>query len=209
MTEKKQPKNEQNAIVDAIVDDVGKKLSILEILANKPLMFVSEYFYSIRNEIDIETETILLNAEFNSVDEGPYHLFDDSDDLKPNAIRDIFIEQLKEYEENFVHRINKIIKEDPNHFVKYRDTFNDMKNALNKHAETNRKEPISNYEKFMQIKIDLFELEEKIDTISDQLKSELLSGHSFIYKKGCMNQVGILVIFESAFLNEPEIRFIK
>ena len=162
-----------------------------------------------RNEIEIETETILLNAEFNSTDDqGPYHLFDDSDDLKPNAIREIFIEQIAEYEKSFVHRINKLIKEDPNYLAKYLESFNDLKRTLNKFVEANR-QPLLSYEKFLEIKLDLAGLEERIDSISDQLKSELFSGHSFIYKKAYMNPVGILVIFESIYLNESEIRFIK
>ena len=54
--------------IDCLILDINQRLLNLEYLINKPRLFISEYFYSLRNEIDLQAEELLLNLN-NSLNE--------------------------------------------------------------------------------------------------------------------------------------------
>lgn len=161
-------------------------LESFEFILNKPMLFINDYFYSIRNEIDIEAETFHLNNPM----QGDNNLQNSAEPNKLNSdtvnkIRETMINELKIYEQKCIERAT-------NH------DLHESQTALNEYKQD-----------FKESNLDYEKISENLLRDLYKLKANLLNNQSFFFKKQFLNDFGVLVIFEEAYLNEIEIKCIK
>ena len=82
----------------AMKGDLKTKLDQLFAIFSQPALFLSEYFYEIRNSIDIETEQILVELKKESRQAADI-----------NQTRASFVSILKEFEQVLLGRVPKSI----------------------------------------------------------------------------------------------------
>ena len=82
-------------------NDLHKKWKGLESLINHPRLHVAEYFYSIRNEIDLATESLLGRLIQSGSDENAI--------LKINSIRTDLLQELVQAEKLILDQLSTVV----------------------------------------------------------------------------------------------------
>lgn len=98
---------------------IKDKLDKLELLNLKPGLFISEYFYSLRNEIDIQIETLLIQIEK-----------DEEEDFKAySRLNQIKESMLKVLNSNEKECLNKLIDSNNNYQI-YKSDIETIRNEI-------------------------------------------------------------------------------
>ena len=205
--------------IDDLKDDLMKKLEPFETIVNKPFMFISDYFYAIRNEIDFEAETMLIRLAESGESNEPNEVENDEiettlSEAKLNEIREIMIDELRFYEKACLNRLEKLkqLQQTPNIFEDSLAVLSKRKQEIRKDY-VNARDSATNETKakecFMQLKTKYDETLREIERELNKFKSLLLNEKTILFKKHYLNKFGILVIFETVYLNDYEIKCIK
>lgn len=193
-------------ITDFHDDSLLKTLDSFQLTLKKPSLFVSEYFYSIRNEIDIEAESsLILNFEEIRV-------------KRVNEMRQLMINELSKHEKEILNQLNQLRlpqNEESKQFqqfeCKYEKHKNDLalfhKSVLDMINESSTKASLK--EIYFRKRINYDDYYTKINEDLNDLKSFLLNKNSILFKKSHLNDFGFLIIFEEIYMNDLEIDFIK
>ena len=165
-----------------------------EYIVNKPLLFVSDHFFSIRNEIDIEAETLLLENE-NDLD-------------RINQMRETMIESIKSYENDCLARLTKLrqLEELEKTFSVARETFYKRKKEI---EEVLAKTNCDSLDAFSDLETTVADLLYEMRTYMIRFKSFLFNEKTLIYKKHYLNDLGILIIFDSVYMDDAETEVVK
>lgn len=131
--------------------DINLKLDELDNLINKTELFLSDFFYSIRNEIDLQAESLLLKlddgnennekpevkyddhfdiASFNEGDESNGYSLIQFDKEDINKGREVMINELNTLEKKFTQKLEKL-KTNAN-FITY---VEELKRKISKYRE--------------------------------------------------------------------------
>lgn len=186
--------------ITRINDLVLKLFERNEYVVNKPLLFVSDHFFSIRNEIDIEAETLLLKNEEN-----------DSTKLdRINQIRESMIESLKSYENDCLARLTKLKKLDElqNTFNEAKETFCKRKKEIEEVIEKAKRD-CDSLDALSDLETAVIDLVYEMRNESIKFKSFLFNEKTLIFKKHYLNDLGILIVFESVYMDESETEIVK
>ena len=178
--------------------DLVNRLNDLVQLHKHPKLFISEYYYSIRNDVDIEAERLLMLA---------------SSSLNPeqiNRIRGLMIDTLKRSE---IECYQAAEDRDSS------GTTNDLI-AATLEQFTDRINQLDNHEKHLGItdvvkQVDTDNEDKYLGVLTDLMKEiesfrrALLLGKTIFFLEREENGFGVLVTFEDIYLNELELSSLK
>lgn len=164
-------------------DNILKKLAKFELIVKKPALFISEYFYEIRNEIDLKAETLLESSSLALKQE------------KINATREAMISELNRMEKEFLDYVRATNFENESILKKIEQYRTKLSELVNSEKE-NRK-------KCAQL------LSLEIENDLKAFERSVLNNKSVFFKANFTNKLGILVAFENDFLNESQMKFLK
>ena len=191
----------------ALLDHTKKRLSYVSCL--KPRLFVSDYFTSLRNEVDLETETRLIQLQDltdGPADRKPTVQVDDDDapedwnDEVYNLARLSIIEELKAQESELIRTMKPA--EEFELIIQEVNQLEEKVAIMEKTIQAGKKSPWSCLNKLASIYLE-------IENLYDAFKAKALSNRTFIFKPDFLNPLGALIIFTDHYLNEAEIMFIK
>lgn len=166
--------------------DLSNKLSGLWLLQKHPKLFVSDYFYSVRNDIDIEAERLLMlqTSPFKSE--------------RINRVRQLMIETLSLHERKCFEAIDDEQKAQDT----FKSEYGQLQDRIDQLATENGSEACQAETIYLDVLSDLRKQ-------TDAFKSRLMLGHTFIFTERNDNGFGVLAIFESEYLNEQEVKSLK
>ena len=219
-------------------DNIGKRLDALDRLVNKPSLFVSDHFYSIRNEIDFTTEIMLISLdEMNGVDRSlsesnhnsnnsdniDSNGMADTDDLSPkmvNEIREIMMDEIKKHETECLETLKKssriavpgvvsIEQAEDAETLRARERVRAYRDEMQSLFGKTASPAVMSKDELSRFQAAYEALFNKIDKDSTELKRKLLLGKTVFFKKAYLNKLGILVVFEDDFLTDNEVSLIK
>ena len=183
--------------ITRIRDLVFKILEKDELIVNKPLLFASDYFYSIRNEIDIEAETLLLKCD------------NDSSKLDEiNRIRDSIINEINSYEIECFSKLKQLGEQQKQAFDETKSAFYKHKQTIEEVLEKAMRE-CDSIEGLDDLESRAIELLYEIRKDLNGFKSFLFNQKTLIFKKSYLNDLGILIVFESIYMDESETEVLK
>ena len=183
--------------VSSLKQDLDNKLNELFVLNEKPALFLSNYFYSIRNEIDIEAEEKLVAIEQQRLTNKKTPVVNISKELV-NQIREWMISELNENEK----KLQQAIKNNNNESISSYGELKKNVDSIN-HKIDSKEMTISDYT------IEYEKLILEIEAELDRLKAQALQNKTFFFKKLNQNNFGILAVFEQNYLNEHQVLFLK
>lgn len=179
-----------------------KHLNELKYLDEHPHLFISEHFYTLRNQIDYEAEK-LIEAFQNE------HLQEQSID-KVSHLRSKLIDELKKQEAIIMKQEHR---KGPNSTQICDEISVKIEQLL---AKTKQKkelecklfnEILNNCDRIYE------EIFVQIENEIERVKSEIMNNKSFIFRKLSKTKnsplFGVLIIFKNKYLKECELSFIK
>ena len=199
-------------------------------MAKNPSLYITNYFYSIRNDIDIAAEVLLISSEENNeqneqpVDCEPNEetyesywseerkLLPYSDEVKRpinanqiNEMRDLMVAELKPLEQSCIKNVELLNESD---YFKANDKCSSYETELG--AIFNPKiHNVIDELSFKTLQAKCENLHIKLDKDTDELKKTLLMNMTIFFRKAVLNHLGILVIFEDNYLKDVEVEFLK
>ena len=186
------------------MEHVKKRLDYVRGL--KPRLFVSDYFTSLRNEVDVETETKLIHLQDGLVVGKPSVQVEDDDGPEDwneevyNLARLSMIDELKVQESELMRTMKPA--EEFELIIQAVSQLDEKVTMMEKVIEAGKKSP-----SYIQTKLVKIYLE--IENIYDTFKAKALNARTIIFKPNFLNPLGALIIFMDHYLNEAEIMFIK
>lgn len=188
------------AILSELKADTSRRLDQLERLFKNPSVFVSDYFYSIRNEIDLEAETLLIEEEENQIGGSS----EASGELSINEVRQIAIDELKRIESDLLLSSSK--DEEKERIIReYKPIWTGHSEQLDR-VEFSK---LTGCEELKTVRKELHSLRDAIMSDVHKLRSRLLKHNTVLFKRSNLNKLGIIVIIDGISLNEFEIKFAK
>ena len=170
-------------------------------------MFVSDFFTSLRNEIDLETETRLIQVQdLMDTSENTKPIVEDADGLDYwnddvyNLARLSMIDELKTQENELLSSLKPI--EEFELILQGANELSSRISVMEKAIDAERSSDWINLKKLIKINND-------IEKLFDSFKSKALNNRTFLFKSKFLNPLGALIVFEDHYLNEAEISFIK
>lgn len=168
-------------MIELLKDDLKKKFATFSNLREHPALFIADYFYSIRNQVDYETEKLMFESQ------------EDAENLERlNEVREFLIDELNQNEKKLLAdcRSVGIDEKSQSCFRCLQDTLDALLASSSSSEE------------------DLKKLAVKIDTASHEFKRGLLKNQTFMFIQFGLTDFGTLVEFEDLFINEYEIKCI-
>ena len=213
--------------VDQLRHGLKVKLTHYTHVAKNPSLFISYYFDAIRYDIDIATEVLLMTMDEKADQEESaekkdetYHLdwcdkrklLPYTDEEKPeinnpdqvNTMRDLMVSELKKLEQSWLKNV-EVLNEIRNFHDNDKSSVYEAEigNAFLKNAGA------SDDESFKALQIECESLHTRLDMDTDNLKRALLMNRTVFFRKGVLNELGILVIFSGSYLKDAEVDFLK
>ena len=204
---------------------LNERLNVFESLLRNPRLFIVDYFSQIVNEIDLEVETELLNGDFSDddFDDDSYGIDETTsmkmemsgektmvnmkssslasfDKLRPADLNQCRVEMLNELKSNERLLMDNVksamasIDEDKQMLASLKSKLNDLdRNRL--HVN--------------DLKSSIKELIDQIDVEYNKVRAKYFLNKSFVFLKKVFNTLGALVTFESFYLSDFHIQYLK
>lgn len=221
---------------DLCLATLNERLNVFESLLRNPKLFIADYFSHVVNEIDLEVETELVNGDFSDDGYDDHDMGGDGDNignlydslepqqasneksskqqamnmkssslasfdkLRPadlNQCRVEMLRELKEYEQQLLDNVKSTmasIDEDKQVFSELKAKLNDL--------DRNKNE-------LHDLKSSIKELIDLIDIEYNRVRAKYFLNKSFVFLKKVFNTLGALVIFESFYLSDFHIQYLK
>lgn len=169
--------------------DLVCKLKELASLNRHPALFLSDYFYSIRNEIDYETERVLFELDETKEDVTDYTLY-------INQLREVMIDELNAQEKACMKaiRADMVSSDALVEWTLIDEIQADVETLLESDDEQDAR-------RFEDIYVTIAKT---IDRARNDLKRKILLNQTFVFQKCNKNGLGVLAHFEDIYLNEFE-----
>lgn len=179
--------------VKLLKDDLNKKYKELTDLSKLPTLFISDYFYSVRNEIDYEAERIL---EANG---------DENESLKDrvNQMRELMVNELNLNEKKLIEKAIELKNDSSIHL-----SIEHIKEYIFNLFDSDNDDSMKNVNLF-ELETNYIKIINEIETEIIRLKCKYLLNQTFLFFKTSQNDFGILVIFEDNYLDTNEINCLK
>ena len=167
-------------MIELLKDDLKKKFETFSNLRQHPALFIADYFYSIRNQVDYETEKLMFESQETLEIE---HL---------NEVREILIDELNHNEKRLIAdcRSVGVDEESAKCFQGLQESLGSLLTSGTSSEE------------------DLKKLAVRIENASHEFKRGLLKNQTFMFIQFGLTDYGTLVEFEDLFINEFEIKCI-
>ena len=170
----------QTRMIDLLRADLKSKFETFANLRKHPALFIADYFYLIRNEIDYEAERLMFESNENLVIE------------RINEMRETLIDELTRTEKALLSNAPTVAVEQ-----QHAERFENLQAALTSTLAAEAT-PV---EALKKLAVD-------IESASHEFKRSLLKNQTFMFIKFGLTDYGTLVVFEDVFLNEFEIKCI-
>ena len=176
-------------------NDLERKWKGLKNLVNHPRLHVTEYFYSIRNEIDLATESVLSQLSESSSE-------DDQKAVRINSIRKDLVQELSKHEKLMLDQLNGI------------ENSRDTVDAKEKCESIGR----ATEQLFSSQNIDINDLEDQYEKLMTEIFDEackcekrILFNQTFVFlsAESDWGFPGLLVYLADDFMNQIEIDCFK
>lgn len=165
-------------MIELLKDDLKKKFETFSNLRKHPALFIADYFFSIRNQVDYETEKLMFETQENLEIE------------RLNEVREILIDELNQNEKRLLADCRNVGTDEES--VK---SFQGLRESLEALMVSNSQE-------------ELKKLAVRIENASHEFKRGLLKNQTFMFIQFGLTDFGTLVEFEDLFINEFEIKCI-
>lgn len=211
--------------------DLDLKLTKLESLIHKPRLYLSDYFFSLRNEIDLQAEELIFELNRPKTNENRDDEIKEEKNIKVSNFkfyRNYFIDHIEFYGslnnlEKFneteineartilIDKINSYERSYLNYFdlliTSQNDEFNKYLNELKIKVEKYRQ--LINNAKFNQ-KLEIYEsyffdLQNEVD----DFKRKILNNNTIYFRKSLFNSFGFLIILKGVYFCEHEVKLLK
>lgn len=182
----------ENKEKELLKNDLDKKLKELKDLSEREALFISDYFFSLRNEIDYEAERIL--EELNERDLVR--------NMALNKIREWMVDELYAIEKDYLSQITHRNKSGLVSTNDYATKYNELKSRVDDSLDAENSTADQSEYKYEQL---VYEIESQLNRI----KCDYLKGRSFAFVETSLNGFGVLLKFDDCFLNQHEIKYLK
>ena len=219
-------------------DLLERKLEDLSRLTEHPSLYVSDYFYLIRNEIDLRAEQLIIDSinkqqrrhrygggnSYETTDEIDDIYDDDSDDADCDCdgirdtddepMRPAVVRQRPHDSDAVINRIRELMIDLLN--TNEKSCLNQIQRTTLRESKRRYNELKEGLQTYMNEVSDTCELEAgyealqlAIEEAMDDFKRELLLNKSFVFKATNKNGFGLLIVFDDNYMSEPEIECLK
>ena len=206
-------------IVDRLKDESFEKVDLFEEILRSPLLFIANRFFDLRNEIDLEAETLLVEFESYQEQLNQYGELFTNDNAKNqsldliaivNEVRMSMINQLQAYEAECMqkHADNKIERKEmlDANLSKITQLKNEIVQKYNELARLVQTTQI----KISTVNKMFDSIDSHINLCISKLKCDLLNGRTVFFSKAdSLNKLGLLVVFEGNYVTDYEVKSIK
>lgn len=198
--------------VDKIKDEIHDLFNLYEKMVFKPLLFLNDFFYELRNQVDADFEALLLKSFSDKYTSSSLSLY-------LNNARQLIINELKVNETNCAKRFS--VKENESEQVIFFNVdgqmvlMDDLKNRISAHIElfnselTIHLDPLQTKKATDELRETLRALRSKLRKEAESLKFDLLMKKSYLFKKPMYDNPAYFIIFHDIYLSDHEISVIK
>lgn len=185
-------------------EDLQKKLQQLRSLVEHPGLYIVDLFYSLRNEVDYDTESLLLVrvGESADVDLGKRNI----DGLLKSASQEVAalkkIAYLNQARQQVIDELNRyqalslLLKAHVSESAEYLAITTRVASFMNT-TDLDQNE----YER----EIEYESIAREIWRLENEMKRTLLANRTFYFFKNRPTELGVLFVLEDFYLNEDEI----
>lgn len=215
---------------EALIESLKKSLTFLELIVYRPSLYLSDYFYALRNQVDVETEwriSLYLNNRIINQNENDEEEDEDEDEDEDDPIinlinlkRKLIIDELDRLEkETLAHLNEQLADESPfrkrlehlkieirvrNEFVDEQATKKMWLTAANSNNNNNKAEEI------YQLDYKLEEMLKEVDEWVIEVERRLVNNRTILTRRSILpDSPVILVVFEDIFFLDHELEFLK
>lgn len=182
--------------VSALAEDLELKFKDLCSMHDQPALYLSDYFYELRNRIDIDAEQLLLELETNDPSRKPQALEEEAD--RVNGLRNNFIGVLKRIEDDLLEKLKVPLSSTTSGQV-----YADLGRRIDEFRRS-----LCNDEGMVELEEAYTLLEQEIFDQTSRLEAKLFWNQTICYlNRG--KKLGQLVYVENGHLNKVELEALK